>query len=241
MGGGQYDRDYFARHSAGSRAAAEAILPLIWPIARPASIVDLGCGTGAWLEVARRMGASEVLGLDFDGSPAAGVISSASFRAVDLEGGLPELARKFDLAICVEVLEHVTPSAGERAVAWLCRHAPLVVFSAAVPLQGGRHHVNEQWLSTWAKPFRRHDFAFYDLIRPRIWGNEGIPFWYRQNTIIAAAVGFPALAGIAPTPDDNLDVIHPDLWRQMAERYKDLQTRTPRNRLRQIAARLGWG
>jgi hypothetical protein len=61
-----------------------------------------------------------------------------------------------------------------------------VLFSAAIPFQGGTGHVNEQWPNYWADLFRNHDYVAIDCIRRRIWDNESVEWWYAQNCLIYA-------------------------------------------------------
>jgi hypothetical protein len=94
------------------------------------------------------------------------------------------LARSFDLAISLEVAEHLPESRAESFVEDLTRLAPMVLFSAAIPGQGGRDHVNEQWQTYWAAMFSQHDYTLCDFLRPKIWNNRRIAYWYRQNILL---------------------------------------------------------
>src|SRR5205814_7183236 len=76
-------------------------------------------------------------------------------------------------------------------------------------------HINEQWPSYWARLFNAHDFVPVDALRPAIWADERVAFWYRQNTILYARdsrVG--SLRGLARQPGitDQLDLVHPALY-----------------------------
>jgi hypothetical protein len=91
---------------------------------------------------------------------------------------------KFDIAICLEFLEHLHPSAARDLVTFLCRVSNVVVASAAIPMQGGTHHVNEQWPQYWVSLFREQGFVPCDALRHVIWTMTGVAPWYAQNTII---------------------------------------------------------
>ena len=67
----------------------------------------------------------------------------AKFTAVDLRDSFA-IGRTFDLAISLEVAEHPPEEFAEPLVERLVTAAPFVLFSAAIPEQGGIHHVNEQ-------------------------------------------------------------------------------------------------
>jgi hypothetical protein len=66
----------------------------------------------------------------------------------------------------------------------LTRLAPVVLFSAAAPYQGGQHHVNEQWPAYWAQRFARHEYFPIDCLRRRIWTNPDVAWWYAQNAFL---------------------------------------------------------
>ena len=106
-------------------------------------------------------------------------------RAHHLSAGLPAGLGSFDLAVCLEVVEHLDADAGDRVLADLCRCAPSVLFSAAVPGQGGIGHVNEQWPGYWVERFARHGFQCSGALRWTFWENDAVERWYRQNLLFA--------------------------------------------------------
>jgi hypothetical protein len=92
-----------------------------------------------------------------------------------------------------------------------------VLFSAAIPGQGGINHFNEQWPSYWADIFSRFCYVPVDCIRPRIWHDDTIPWWYRQNCLLYIEKSDPGLVSLAsknsvPSPSGILDIVHPDFW-----------------------------
>jgi hypothetical protein len=60
----------------------------------------------------------------------------------------------------------------------------IILFSAAIPFQGGTEHQNEQWQSYWALKFRKIDYIPVDCIRPKIWDNPNVAYWYAQNILL---------------------------------------------------------
>ena len=58
------------------------------------------------------------------------------------------------------------------------------MFSAAIPFQQGLNHINEQWPNYWANFFNQNDYVCLDIIRPNVWDNKKISFWYKQNTFL---------------------------------------------------------
>jgi SAM-dependent methyltransferase len=148
------------------------------------SVVDIGCGDGSWLFVFRKLGVEDILGLDGEYVDRNVLqIPQDRFQAVDLTKPFG-LKRVFDLAISLEVAEHLPAESASSFVASLCGLAPAVLFSAAIPFQGGNHHINEQWPDKWAALFRQHGYFLVDCIRKRIWQNEAVEFWYAQSAFI---------------------------------------------------------
>lgn len=213
---------------------ADSVLAHVLPLVKPNSIVDFGTAVGTWLNSAKRSGVQRVLGLDGPWVPADKLlIQPAEFVATDMEGDLPDLGR-FDLAICAEVLEHLSQQAGERAVRWLCRSADVVLFSAAVPLQGGEGHVNEQWQSYWAKLFDAEGFKTYDAIRPLIWSDSRVPFWYRQNLLLMATGETGRKLGLIPAHPGYLDLVHPGLFKLKTDQIAKIKSRTLKARVKRL-------
>jgi SAM-dependent methyltransferase len=175
-----YDRDFFAGQRDRSLRSARVVAPLVLSLVRPRSAVDFGCGVGAWLRALAELGVGDVLGLDGYAQPDQLLFDPARFRAADLTDP-PPLGRAFDLAVCVEVAEHLPAAAAPRLVAALAAAAPCVLFSAALPGQGGRHHVHENWPGFWRGLFAGRGYDRLDPIRPRVWRESGVAWWYKQN------------------------------------------------------------
>ena len=88
----------------------------------------------------------------------------------------------FDLAICLEVIEHI-PSWHAHKLLRLLTHCNNIVFSAAHPLQGGTMHVNERPAEYWIAKFNRLEFDLLEeneAFRSELSGIN-IPLWYHQN------------------------------------------------------------
>lgn len=182
-----YDTNFFDTYVTGALESARVVAPLICEVVHPSSVLDVGCGRGAWLLSFREMGADFIRGIDGDYVDLNELlIPRESFVCRDL-AKLTEIPGKYDLAICVEVLEHLSPQAGRRIVAALTRAAPVVLFSAAVPGQGGTGHVNEQWPEYWRERFEAHGYRMLDLVRPQIRNDRRVAWWYRQNLLIFAS------------------------------------------------------
>jgi SAM-dependent methyltransferase len=197
------DYDHAAnRHTPDS---PQRVLPVLFERRRPTSVLDVGCGTGTWLFVAQMLGIEDIVGVDGVEIAADRLLMPAeAFRVVDLTTPW-NLGRTFDIALCLEVAEHLDPRAGSLLVQTLTAHADEIVFSAACPGQPGQHHVNCQWPVYWQRLFNGYGFACSDAIRWKIWNDPDVDVWYRQNMFVARR---DAAAG---TEDRLKAVIHPDL------------------------------
>jgi SAM-dependent methyltransferase len=182
----RYHTDFYDFLASFAARSAEAIVPLLAGALQIRSVADFGCGEGAWLSVWRKAGA-DVIGVDgpyIDRRRL--MIEQSQFYPADLSRAV-DLGRRFDLVQSLEVAEHLPAEGAPGFVATLTAHAPLVLFSAAVPGQGGVHHVNEQPLEYWRSKFRDRGYVAIDCIRPRIAGNPHIQSWYRRNMLLYAA------------------------------------------------------
>lgn len=216
-----YTPKWFSGQVTTSATSAELVVPRIISLLHPRSVVDVGCGLGAWLAAFIKAGVSDIQGVDGDYVDRSMLaIPPEKFRAHDLTTPL-RLDRTFDLAVSLEVAEHLPESAAETFVDSLTRLAPegAIVFSAAVPGQGGNHHVNERWPSWWAAKFAARGFMPADALRPSVWAEHSVEWWYRQNTILyisaprlAAPDGEPLRRLVEDTRSRPLDVVHPEMF-----------------------------
>jgi hypothetical protein len=125
------------------------------------------------------------------------------------------LKRFFDIAISIEVAEHLPENRGVSFVEDLTRLAPVVLFSAAIPRQGGTDHINERWQSYWAAIFANRGFVTCDVLRPLLWNNPNIARWYRQNMLLFCRRDFLLEVPRLTTKQGNampLSVVHPQQY-----------------------------
>lgn len=187
-----YDSQYFERELAHSLDSARVVTPIVAELVSPLSVVDIGCGTGAWLLAFRENGVRDVRGYDGAHVEDAQLLIPREFlHVVDLEDPMLSIEGKFDLAVSLEVAEHLTPKAGGKLVQLLTQVAPVVLFSAAVPRQGGTGHINEQWPEYWAALFREREFFVLDPIRPKIFFDSRVQWVYRQNILMFVSAAHP--------------------------------------------------
>ena len=182
-----YDRAYYNYINGGSTRSAEVLLPIVTRHLAVRSVADFGAGQGAWLSVWRRLGVTDITGLDGPYvDQEALLVPKASFVATDLSQPV-RLGRRFDLVQSLEVAEHLPAAAAEQFVDNLVAHSGVVLFSAAVPGQGGEHHVNERPYCYWRRLFSDRGYVMFDLVRPFLLGRRIVEPWYRFNTFIYIA------------------------------------------------------
>jgi SAM-dependent methyltransferase len=181
-----YSDDYYQRLQPGALQSAREIIPLVLQLIHPRSVIDVGCGQGAWLAVFRELGIEDIQGVDGDYvSREKLAIPSGFFTAHDLTRPF-RLERSFDLVVSIEVAEHLPAQCAGDFVSTLTQLGPVVLFSAAVPYQGGQQHVNEQWPAYWAERFAQRGYVPVDCLRRRIWMNPRVEWWYAQNAFLYA-------------------------------------------------------
>lgn len=201
--------------------SASVVVPILLRFVRVKAVVDVGCGDGTWLSVFKEHGVNDTVGLDGNYVDRKLLrIPEDQFTALDLS--LPfRLARAFDLALSLEVAEHLPQQAAEGFVRSITSLAPVVLFSAAIPFQDGNRHLNEQWPDYWASLFKRHDYLPIDCIRSKIWENNEVEWWYAQNTLLFAQTGRiesdPVLRQeFERTNSQQLCLVHPRKYVQVA-------------------------
>ena len=221
-----YGPAFFDKQAQASLRSAAVIVPAVLALIDCASVVDVGCGVGPWLRTVKECGIDDYLGIDGDWVPADRLdISADRFHAHDLRRPL-KLGRRFDLAICVEVAEHLPADAAATLVDTLTSLAPVILFSAAVPDQGGDGHINEQWPGYWAALFRQRNFAAHDCIRMSLWNDSGADWWYRQNVLLYADRSRTP-KGIGEPIEEPLALVHPDMIQAILTRPPVATSRVP--------------
>lgn len=171
------------------------------------SVIDIGAGVGAWSRAAIELNKSV---LSIDGSWVKNI--PAKFEELNYSyQNLNESITSnhiYDLAICLEVAEHLSPSRSLSLVSDLCSLAPIVMFGAALPRQGGAGHINCRPHSFWINLFEKNDYKVYDFFRPRFWYDGKVGPWYAQNTYLFVKNEIASVFSNFPTPS-LVDVYHP--------------------------------
>lgn len=204
-------------------------------------MVDVGCGTGAWLAgfIEAGLKPENVLGLDGDYvDRSLLLIPKERFVPADLSRPQPR-EESYDLAISLEVAEHLPPSSASNFVRFLTSLSPVVLFSAAIPLQGGTGHVNEQWPAYWAKLFRDCGYAPCDALRRRIWNMKDVEYYYKQNAVFYVRRDvlpkYPKLQqDVLADGELPIAMIHPTLFLLYHDLAKSSVKRVARSALRRM-------
>jgi len=183
----------------------------------PSSVLDVGCGTGAWLKVFDEHG---IKGVGVDNSKSAGELCPAgSYKNIDLTGYFS--LGSFDLVLCLEVAEHLDARWAGHLIDLLTRHGDLVLFSAAVPGQGGSGHVNEQWPEYWALLFYERGYVGLGIVRDLVWECSGVAPCLRNNLLLFVKRDrlkeYPLFQEYHRLHRlDRLSVVHPVLFEHIA-------------------------
>ena len=203
-----YPADFYANRRAHTAHAATRIFAALPTGLVRNRVADIGCGTGTFLVAS---GASYQFGIEGDWvKPDMLDDPGIVFESRDLEQRFA--GPQVDLVLSLEVAEHLTPERAESFVADLVAMAPAALFSAAIPGQGGVGHLNEQWQSYWAAHFATHGRKAYDVVRDKIWTDEAVPAWYRQNAVLYLNDATASALGLTASDPALLDRVHPAFW-----------------------------
>lgn len=217
-----YNDAFYDMINEGSRRSARAVVPVLVDLLQPTSVVDFGCGEGVWLDVFREH-VEQIHGIDGAIDPTRLQIPPECFTACDLATETPDLGRTFDLALSLEVAEHLPPKRASAFVDLLIAHAKMVVFSAAIPGQGGVGHVNEQHVGYWVELFEQRGYRVSGGLRWKFWDQvpDPVEVWYAQNMLLCVdqaevdrrwTTFFEIYDGWDGPAGKPFSVVHPFLW-----------------------------
>lgn len=213
-----YNQDFYESQAKGSLRSAEEVVPIIVELIHPSSVVDVGCGIGTWLSVYKNLGVEEILGIDGDYvSKDMLLIDTSEFNARNLKRPINS-EKNFDLVQSLEVAEHLDSNYAEQFVISLTNLGDVVAFAAAIPYQLGTGHVNEQFIDYWSEIFEGQGYFPIDCIRPRIWNNDKIEPWYKQNLVLFANKDYLESHPWMKQEQERtlaryISVVHPDLYK----------------------------
>ncbi len=214
-----YQDNFYEYHLQGALASADAIIPMVQEYVNPTSVIDIGCGIGAWLSVWEKRGIKDIKGVDgayVDKKQL--LIETDKFEDFNLEQGYKS-TKRFGMVTCLEVAEHLPANSAELFVESLCALSDVVLFSAAIPAQEGTMHINEQFHEYWGNIFAKNGYAVVDCLRPRIWNDSRIQWWYRQNIMFfvkeSALANYPKLKELALHKGQKvMSLVHPEMLKE---------------------------
>jgi SAM-dependent methyltransferase len=126
----------------------------------PGSVLDVGCALGMLVETLRDRGV-EAYGMDIS-EYAIGQVREDIKPHCRVGSILEPFSRRYDLIICIEVVEHLTPAEGETAVENLCRHSDDIILTSSPSEFREATHFNVQPREYWAGLFAERGF-FHDV------------------------------------------------------------------------------
>jgi len=188
-----YTKEFFKHQGETARASAPAIIELVLNGLKenPVVVTDIGCGGGEFLkELYNHIEVGKTAG--YDGKWAScftnpgAVLPTEYYFEWDIEKEkVPEFVwdDPVDLTFCLETLEHLTPEAGDRVLDYFEDHSNIVILSAGAPGQGGTDHINLQTPGYWAERMAERGFGCEDYLRPLLWENQAVSWWYSQNIL----------------------------------------------------------
>lgn len=176
-----YDKNFYDNQIEGSLSSARSVVPFVYKLYKPKTVIDIGCGVGTWASVFSDY-KCDVSGVDGDYVPRNQVMID-NYIPLDISEPF-NLSDKFDLAVCLEVAEHLPFERSRSFVQDLCKLSDTILFSAATPGQGGTNHINEQPLEFWENIFKEYKYSMHDCIRPLIKNMDEVAWWYKKNIVV---------------------------------------------------------
>ncbi len=201
-----FTTEYLTGIQDGTERCASEVVGRLMQLAAIGSVIDIGCGNGAWLAEFMRSGVTDVLGVDGPYVNASILqIPAEKYVGMDLRGRKP-INRTADLVLCLEVAHYLAADDHPAFADYLMALSPCILFSCAIPGQPGKNHVSPQWHDYWHRLFEKRGYAAFDFIRPDLWHNENIPLHFRQNIFLYVRndhLQSPAMKNIAPLARAN--------------------------------------
>lgn len=158
-----YDTSYYKQINLEEAEQATRLAKILMWVYAPKSVLDIGSATGLYLKPFADAGLV-ISGVDYSASAIAKEVLQVprkSIRIVDITK--QSIATSADLALCIEVLEHIPATGTKAAITHIAETSNTIFFSAAQPGQGGVGHINTQPKEYWEAFFTGEGFR-RDLI-----------------------------------------------------------------------------
>lgn len=178
-----YDNAFYLHQSPGSYKTAQAFFKYLFNFYKPNSLIDFGAGLGTWLQAAQELGVEHLQAIEGEWVKPKVQNSNLNYTFHDMQKSY-KTEQKFDLAMSLEVAEHLSLERADSFIGDICQTANLVMFGAAMKHQGGQGHINEQNQSYWIKLFRIRNYECLDIFRTPFWFRNELEPWYIQNTFL---------------------------------------------------------
>jgi SAM-dependent methyltransferase len=122
----------------------------------PQRVLDAGCAFGLLVEALRTRGV-DASGVDLS-AYAIGRVDERVRAFCRRASITEEFQERYDLIVCIEVLEHMPSADAEAAISNMCRHSDDILVSSTPSDHGEPTHINVHPPEHWAELFARHDF-----------------------------------------------------------------------------------
>lgn len=181
-----YNRSFFDKNLEWNIPIAADVVNILMRFFNPKSVVDVGCGNAEFLSQFQKKGV-EIYG--YEGSQYAidsALVDKRFIQQFDLRELIP-VRRKYDLALCLEVAEHIENKFSNRLVENLTSLSDTVVFTAAPPGQGGHFHINEQPKEFWINLFKKNGYRYDSSLSFQIqaeFKEKKVINWYSDNLTV---------------------------------------------------------
>jgi len=222
----KYSNDFYQERHKRTLVPAKIILEIVrGKLPAIKSAVDFGCGVGTWLSVLKGDGVNNIKGMEGAWVKEEFLqIKKEDFCIANLENKI-KLDFKYDLAISLEVAEHLSAKVSSQFVESLTSASDFVLFSAGIPFQEGTNHINLQWQEYWAKLFMKKNYLPFDFIRKEIWKDKRVPVYYRQNILMYIKKNrISEVKNVIPIDSPFVSVVHPEFYLSKTEKIEKMYT-----------------
>jgi len=187
----KYNDRYYRWHKENTRNYI--IKTMDWFIInyKPKSVIDYGCGIGAYLESCLKMGVENIKGFDIGGDYVKKYTNKKVIPFIEyIDCTIPLVTEKYDCVISLETGEHIETKLSNQFIENIVNSTNdkgIIIFSAAQPGQNGTGHINCQTKDFWLKIFNNYSYTQEDEITNDIiknWSILGAPTYIVDNLIV---------------------------------------------------------